>query len=136
MSTYDPVAGGLSARSGRPKSKIPPLEALTSSPGRVRDIAALRGLGYTYREIAQHYGVTPQAVSLLLSRNRRNMKSIGGKPQLATLSSRATNALRRLGIETREEAIAVQALSKLANTRNCGRKTLDEIEEWLKGNEP
>jgi transposase-like protein len=110
------------------------LEALNSSPGRVRDIAALRGLGYTYREIAQHYGVTPQAVSLLLSRNRRNMKSIGGKPQLAALSARATNALRRLGIGTREEAIAAQALAKLAHTRNCGRKTVDEIARWMTDN--
>jgi len=136
MSTNDQIVCDAPDRSARRKSKISPSQALNSAPGRVRDIAALRGLGYTYREIAQHYGVTPQAVSLLLSRNHRNMKAIGGKPQLAALSSRATNALRRLGIETREEAIAVQALSKLACTRNCGRKTLDEIEEWLKGNAP
>ena len=93
----------------------------------------MRGLGYTYREIAEHYQVTPQAISLLLMRNRRDMKAIGGHPQMANLSTRATSALRRLGITSREEAIAEKALAKLAHARNCGRKTLDEIERWIGG---
>lgn len=113
-----------------------PEQALDFSAGRVRDVAALRGLGFSYREIAAHYGVTPQAVSILLLRTRCNMKSIGGKPQLATLSTRATNALRRLGIETREQALAAEVLSRLACARNCGRKTLEEIKSWMSDNSP
>lgn len=113
------------------RRRLTPDQALDSSPGRVRDIAALRGLGFTYREISQYYNVTPQAVSLLLSRHHRKMEAIGGRPLLVALSSRATTALRRLGVETREDAVAAKVLSKLAHARNCGRKTLDEIEHWM-----
>jgi DNA-directed RNA polymerase alpha subunit len=51
------------------------------------------------------------------------------------MSNRATNALRRLGIETREDAVAVKVLSKLAHARNCGRKTLEEIERWMRNDD-
>ena len=108
-----------------------PTEALEFSAGRVRDIAALRGLGFSYREIALHYGVTPQAISLLLARSRKQMKAIGGEPGLANLSTRAAAALRRLGIQNRHEALAGDALARLAHARNCGRKTLEEIEHWM-----
>jgi DNA-directed RNA polymerase alpha subunit len=47
------------------------------------------------------------------------------------MSNRATNALRRLGIETQEDPVAVKVLSKLAHARNCGRKPLEEIERWM-----
>ena len=133
MPTIDQVSWCSPAAGREHKSKLSPADALAASPGRVRDIAALRGLGYSYREIAKHYQVTPQAISLLLMRNRRDMKAIGGRPQMANLSTRATNALRRLGIESREDAIAEKALAKLAHARNCGRKTLDEIERWISG---
>jgi len=108
-----------------------PQAALEFSTGRVRDIAALRGLGFSYREIAEHYHVTPQAISLLLARNRRKMSSIGDRPELIELSTRATNALGRLGVTTREQAAEANAVDKLRNARNCGRKTLTEIEGWL-----
>lgn len=108
-----------------------PTEALEFSAGRVRDIAALRGLGFSYREIASHYGVTPQAISLLLARSRKQMKAIGGDPELANLSARACAALQRLGVHTREEAIAANVLERLAHARNCGRKTLEEIGDWI-----
>ena len=115
----------------RRRHQTTPLEALEFSAGRVRDIAALRGLGFSYREIASHYGVTPQAVSLLLARSRKQMKAIGGDPELAKLSTRACAALQRLGVHTRQDAIAANVLARLNRTRNCGRKTLEEINDWI-----
>ena len=74
------------------KRRTNPDTALEISTGRVRDIAALYGLGFSFREIAEHYHVTPQAVSLLLERNRRKMEAIGGLPSMAALSTRAVSA--------------------------------------------
>lgn len=91
----------------------------------------LRGLGYAFREIARQYNVTPQAVSLMLSRHKKSIKSLRGAKELAVLSSRAVNALGRLGITSREEARRRNALELLKGARNCGRKTINEIEHWL-----
>lgn len=102
-----------------------------SVPQRIREIAMLRGLGYSFREIASQYHVTPQAVSLMLSRHRQSTRSLRGATELAILSSRAANALGRLGITNREEALRCNALDLLKGARNCGRKTLAEIEHWL-----
>ena len=106
---------------------LPPEEI----PHRVRDIAMMRGLGYSFREIAQQLNVTPQAVSLMLSRHRRALKSLNGAMELCHLSARAVNALGRHGVSTREEARANDVLHRLRSERNCGRKTLDEIERWM-----
>ena len=111
-------------------SSDPDLEAV---PQRVREIAMLRGLGYSFREIATPLNVTPQAVSLMLSRHRRLLKSLRGAMELGTLSSRAVNALGRHGIRTREEAKRCDAPGLIRNERNCGRKTLEEITHWLDG---
>jgi hypothetical protein len=100
-------------------------------PQRVREIAMLRGLGYSFREIARQYNVTPQAISLMLSRHRRYMGSLRNTIELGHLSARAVNALGRHGISTREEAIRGNVLGLLKSARNCGRKTLDEISEWI-----
>jgi predicted transcriptional regulator len=100
-------------------------------PHRVRDIAMMRGLGYSFREIAQQLSVTPQAVSLMLSRHRRSLKSLKGAMELSQLSARAVNALGRHRISTREEARDKNVMSLLRGERNCGRKTLDEIERWM-----
>jgi len=43
---------------------------LDEVPERVRQIATLRGLGYSYRQIAGPLNVTPQAVLLMLARRR------------------------------------------------------------------
>lgn len=102
-------------------------------PWRIREIAMLRGLGYSYREIARPLGVTPQAVSIMLSRHRRSIKSLRGAMELGNLSCRAVNALARHGIRTREEARRHDALSLLKNARNCGSKTIDEIRSWIDG---
>jgi len=91
----------------------------------------LRGLGYPFREIARQYNVTPQAVSLMLSRHRRAKGSLRDAMELSHLSARAANALGRHGIRSREEAIRRNALDLVKGSRNCGRKTLDEISEWL-----
>ena len=78
--------------------------ALDTIPERVRQIAMLRGLGYSYRQIAGPLQVTPQAVSLMLMRHRRSLKSLRAAMELNSLSARAVNALGRHGIRTREQA--------------------------------
>ena len=108
--------------------------ALEMSAGRVRDIAALRGLGFSYREIADHFKVSPQAISILLERNRRNIETVGGTPAMAGLSTRASTALRRLGIDDPEQARGRDVLGQLQSARNCGTKTLNEIADWLSAN--
>ena len=107
--------------------------ALEGLPQRVRDIATLRGFGYSFRQISEQFGITPQAVSLMLSRHRKTLKSLRGAFELNNLSARAVNALGRHGIRTREEARRQSVLEMLKNERNCGRKTLGEIEQWLDG---
>jgi hypothetical protein len=106
---------------------------LEAIPQRVGEIAMLRGLGYSYREIGRQFSVTPQAVSLMLSRHRRAFKSLGSAVELSNLSARAVNALGRHGIKNREQARNANVLDILRDERNCGRKTLDEIAHWLDG---
>jgi hypothetical protein len=106
---------------------------LETVPQRVGEIAMLRGLGYSYREIGRQFSVTPQAVSLMLSRHRRALKSLGTAVELSNLSARAVNALGRHGIKNREQARNANVLDILRDERNCGRKTLDEIAHWLDG---
>ena len=105
--------------------------ALDEIPERVRQIAMMRGLGYSYREIAGPLSVTPQAVSLMLMRHRRALKSLRGAMELSALSPRAVNVLGRHGIRTREQARQANVLERLAGERNCGRKTMDEIARWM-----
>jgi predicted transcriptional regulator len=105
--------------------------ALGEIPERVRQIAMLRGLGYSYRQIAGPLQVTPQAVSLMLTRHRRSLKSLRDAMELNSLSPRAVNVLGRHGIRTREQARQANVLERLAGERNCGRKTMDEIASWV-----
>jgi len=105
--------------------------ALEHLPGRIRDIAVLRGLGYTYREIASPLGVTPQAVSLMLMRHKRCLKQLKSNSDLHSLSARAVNVLGRHGIVTRQEARARNVLALLERERNCGAKTTAEIQRWM-----
>jgi predicted DNA-binding protein YlxM (UPF0122 family) len=104
---------------------------LEDVPQRVKEIAMLRGLGYSFREIGEKLSVSPQAVSLMLARHRRAAKSLDKTLQLHGLSSRAVNALGRHSIRTREEALKRNILAKLPYERNCGSKTASEIERWL-----
>lgn len=106
---------------------------LDAVPQRIREIAMLRGLGYSFRQIAEQFSVTPQAVSLMLSRHRRTIKSLRGALELRNLSPRAVNALGRHGIRTRDQARERDAVALLKGERNCGRKTLEEITHWLDG---
>jgi len=116
-----------------PQNNVPPLRPLTLDevPERVRQIAMLRGLGYSYRQIAGPLHVTPQAISLMLARHRRALKSLRGAMELSSLSARAVNVLGRHGIRTREKARQTNLLERLDRERNCGRKTLDEIARWI-----
>ena len=104
---------------------------LADLPRRVRDIATLRGLGYSFREIGQELNITPQAVSFMLMRHRRSLASLGQAVELFNLSSRAVNALDRRGVRTRREAVGTNVLEHLRGERNCGSKTLAEIQRWM-----
>ena len=116
--------------SNDPKVSLRPC-TLDDVPERVRQIAVLRGLGYSYRQIAGPLHVTPQAVSLMLTRHRRSLKSLRDAMELNSLSARAVNVLGRHGIRTRDQARKANVLERLAGERNCGRKTMDEIARWL-----
>jgi hypothetical protein len=110
---------------------IPCLEEI---PLHIRNVAALRGLGFTFRQIGRAYGVTPQAASIMLARQRALLKAEGRRPELAGLSPRAVNCLGRLGIHHRAGARAVPDLAaRLQNQRNCGQKTIREILDWAAG---
>jgi predicted transcriptional regulator len=104
---------------------------LDAVPQRIREIAMLRGLGYSFRQIAEQFSVTPQAVSLMLSRHRHCLKALRGSIELNNLSPRAVNALGRHGIRTREQAREADAVNLLRGERNCGRKTLEEVAHWM-----
>ena len=103
-------------------------------PRRILHIAALRGLGYSLRAIGRHYGVSPQAISVMLSRQKtkqRGARSVGG---MQKLSPRAVNVLGRLRINNLSEARGVTDWTKrLRGLRNCGPKTAAEIREWASG---
>lgn len=104
---------------------------LNDVPFRVREFATLRGLGYSFRQIANLFNVTPQAVSLTLERHRRTVKSLGVDSELAGLSARAVNVLGRHRVSTRAQARMRNLQELLKDERNCGRKTLEEIARWM-----
>lgn len=105
--------------------------SIETIPHRVREIATLRGLGYSFREIASRTGTTPQAASVILTRYRRSLEKHGCSSDLTALSARAANVLDRLGISSKEEARRANLFEKLGRQRNCGHKTLQEIREWI-----
>jgi hypothetical protein len=105
--------------------------ALQELPERIRDIATLRGLGYSFRKIGEQFGVTPQAVSLMLARHLRSLRTLNGSVELQNLSPRAVNALARHSIRTREQARQKNAIALIKGSRNCGAKTLTEIADWM-----
>jgi predicted transcriptional regulator len=126
------VASAVRDQVSAPRDEARDVDTLIEGlPTRVRDIALLRGLGYSFREIGRQLGVTPQAVSLMLARHRRCLKSLSKAVEMVELSARAANALGRHKISTREEARQADVLRLLRYERNCGRKTFDEIERWL-----
>lgn len=106
-------------------------DVLAGLPGRVRDIATLRGLGYKCFEIGQRFGITAQAVSATLARFHRHVGDFGERKEMLELSARAANALTRLGIESRADARGRDIFALLRRERNCGEKTIDEIRRWL-----
>ena len=113
------------------KDKSAKLPDLADIPLHVRNMAALRGLGYSFRQIGEGYGVTPQAASIMLSRQKARMKTLRSNSEFGGLSPRAVNCLGRLGIQTREDARAQDNLeTKLRHQRNCGQKTAQEIIDW------
>lgn len=108
-----------------------PLLAVESLSPRLLEIAAMRGLGYKLHEIAAEFGCSPQSVSLMLARHRRRLDSLGPRAEHWQLSMRATNVLGRLRISSREQARSRDVLRLLPGQRNCGAKTIAEIERWL-----
>lgn len=128
------IATPMTTKQRRPGNRRATVEtALAMTAGRVRDIAALRGLGFSYTEIAGYFNVSPQAISILLQRNRRNLDAIGDSIAMAGLSTRASAALRRLGIDEPEKARGRDVIGELRSARNCGTKTLEEISSWIAG---
>lgn len=106
-------------------------DILAKLPARVRDIATLRGLGYTCMEIGRRFGITPQAVSATLARHHRRMGDFGARQDMLELSSRAANALSRIGVNSRADARNRDVFALLHRERNCGAKSLEEIRRWL-----
>jgi len=103
-------------------------------PLHIRNVAVLRGLGFSFSKIARHYGVTPQAISVLLKRQRVSLQKERNHSELAGLSPRAANCLGRLNILTRLAAQKHSGLERvLDEQRNCGQKTIEEILRWAGG---
>lgn len=114
------------------ESRLAGVPSLENVPLHVRNVAALRGLGFSFREIGKSYGVTPQAASVMLARQKAVLKSLKRQSELSGLSPRAVNCLGRLGIRTREAARSIDNLeAKLQHQRNCGQKTIREILDWV-----
>ena len=122
-----------SERSGTdvPPASVPSVN-LDGVPVRVRQIAVLRGLGYSFREIGENFGVSAQAISLMLSRHRHRLRALRGAVELKQLSPRAVNALGRHGIRSRSQARQSNAIELLKGERNCGRKTIEEVARWMR----
>jgi hypothetical protein len=104
----------------------------------VRNVATWRGLGYSLRQISAQSGVTPQALSIMLARQRASLLAAALRPgDLADLSPRAVSCLGRLGIATRKKANSIKDLEALLRVqRNCGRKTIREVLEWAGDRSP
>lgn len=100
------------------------IEAL---PPRVRDIAIIRGLGYSLAQISRHMDLTPQVVSITLNRHRRRIKDLVLRTEHWTRSTRAATAPGRMHVSTREKARAMKVPAKLRRQRNCGEKTIYKI---------
>lgn len=105
-------------------------------PVRVRDMAALRGLGYTCRQIGQQFGISAQAVSVMLGRYRKRLDSLSDAIELHSLSCRAANVLGRHGISSRQEAVKRDIVRLLQHEKNCGLKTIMEIQRWINQETP
>lgn len=112
----------------RIESDLPDLEEI---PLHVRNLATLRGLGFSFRQISKNYGVTPQAASLMLARQKALLKSARRHSELSGLSPRAVNCLGRLGVRSKDSARTLGSLEiRLQGMRNCGQKTIREILDW------
>ena len=103
-------------------------------PRRILHIAALRGLGYPLRTIGRSYGVTPQAISVMLARHKAATRPGRSRAGLEGLSPRAVNVLGLLRIRNRADAQGVTDWeARLRGLRNCGKKTVAEIRQWASG---
>ena len=103
-------------------------------PRRILHIAALRGLGYSLQTIGRSYGVSPQAISVMLTRHKGALRSAKSHGGIQSLSPRAVNVLGHLRIKNRTEARKVTDWEeRLHGLRNCGQKTATEIRAWASG---
>ena len=121
------------SRMSEPSSEPLALPDIEKLPLFARNVAAWFGLGYSLRQISTQAGVTPQALSVMLVRLRAELRAATNRPgELAGLSPRAVNALGVLGITSRAAARRIKSLEKeLMAQRNCGRKTVREILDWV-----
>ncbi|MEX1114505.1 MAG: hypothetical protein WEB53_04600 [Akkermansiaceae bacterium] len=96
-------------------------------PRRILQIAALRGLGYPLRTIGQNYGVTPQAISVLLARHKAALRAARNHAGRRGLPLRVVNVLGHLRIKDRT---VTEWEERLRGLRNCGQKAIAEIRAW------
>lgn len=131
LENIEPGTDGAGGQTCAESAGVPDLELI---PLHVRNLAALRGLGFSFRQIGRAYGITPQAASIMLTRQRTRIRSLKRQAELGNLSPRAINCLGRLGVKTRETARSMENLeAQLQSQRNCGRKTTREILDWVAG---
>jgi DNA-directed RNA polymerase alpha subunit len=75
--------------------------------------------------------MSAQAISLLLDRYHRKLGSMDKLIELVSLSCRAANALGRHGVTSRKQAKERRITELLRHEKNCGRRTIEEIERWM-----
>ena len=119
---------GRAAKEKRNASRLPDLDGI---PLFIRNVAAWRGLGFSYRQIAKNHGVSPQAMAVMLAREKARLNAQAEESEFSGLSPRAVNCLGRLGIGSRTAARNMDNLETLLQAqRNCGGKTIREIIRW------
>jgi DNA-directed RNA polymerase alpha subunit len=87
--------------------------------------------GYTYAQIGKHFGISAVRVGELVRAYKRKPRH----PQTALdieLTSRTANCLRRNNFHTKQEVLdAWEAGYDFTEITNLGRKSLDEVLEWI-----
>jgi hypothetical protein len=107
------------------------LEIKQKSLARREAMAEMYQNGFTYGQIGAHFGITAQRVGELVRSHLRPSR-YPQTPLQAELSTRAANALRSYDFHTKEEVLnAFNAGYDFAEIPNLGRKSLDEILEWI-----
>lgn len=87
--------------------------------------------GVTYKDLAKKYGLSAQTVSRIVMRARLLGSGQDPSEPFLGLSARAGNFLRHQGFKTEDEAREKLTWKMMCDALNVGRKTADEICEYL-----